>query len=181
MMGKLMLDIKRIQISESEEEIPRLVNLLLGLSISRRCAMLTLLGLDVDSTIQWGIHNELQVRVPWISGQRIAVFSEAGHWSWEPLGVNETLTEGTMAGVAPQDFCIYLRIGRRVSWESDQIPLGESADAMFVGNSLRSLLVFMGLRGSVDSSWIQYLSRFPERLDEDPDALRVELSEADLG
>lgn len=176
-----MRKIKTIRIEESESEIPRVVNFLLGLSSRRRVAMLTVLGLDVDSTTQWGIHNDLEVHVPWISGQRIAVFADADEWSWKPLGLNETPAECEIDGVAPHDFCIYLRIDRQVSWESDSIPLNDSAEAQFVGGSLRSLLLFMGLQDSVDSLWIRYLLRHPERLDEDPDALREELSEADLG
>ena len=175
-----MREIKAIRIEQSESEMPTIVNFLLGLSIRRRAAMLTVLGLDVDSTTQWGIHNDLEVPVPWIRGQRIAVFADAGGWSWKPLGIDEAPVEGEMVGVVPHDFCIYLRIDRRVSWESDQIPLDDSGDARFVGNSLRSLFLFLGLKSSVDSSWIRYLSRVPERLDEDPDALREELSEADL-
>ena len=76
----------------------------------------------------------------------------------------------------PDDFCIYLSVTRRVSWESDDIPLDDATDCQFVGDSIRSLLAFMGLKGSVDSSWLQYLSRHPERLDEDLSALREELS-----
>ena len=170
----------RIPIEDSVSEAPAIVNFLLGLSTRRRTAMLTVFGLDVDSTTQWGIHNDLEVHVPWISGQRIAVFAEADGWSWKPLGVDETPAEGEKAGVAADYFCIYLRIDRQVSWVSDQIPLDDMAEARFVGSSLRSLFLFMGLKSSVDSSWIRYLSRVPERLDEDPDALREELSEADL-
>jgi hypothetical protein len=170
----------RIPIEDSVSEAPGIVNFLLGLSSRHRAAMLTVLGLDVDSTTQCGIHNDLEVRVPWIGSQRIAVFTVAGGWSWKPLGRDETPAEGEMVGVAPHDFCIYLRVDRRVSWESDQIPLDDAAEGRFVGSSLRSLFLFMGLNGSVDSSWLHYLSRHPERLDEDLEALREELSEGDL-
>lgn len=176
-----MREVTSIELEQSAVEASGIVNVLLGLSTRRRVALLQLIGLQVHPSRRIGLHSDLMITVPWLEEGRIAVFPESSNkFTWEPLSRNESPKEGRMVGIVPDDFCIYLRINRQVSWESDEIPLGDETDCKFVGDSLRSLLLFMGLKGSVDSSWLRYLSHYPERLDEDPDALRQELSMADL-
>ena len=166
-----------IELKQSASEAPRIVNVLLGLSTRRQVALLQLLGLRVHPSFEVGLHGNVVLSVAWLKDERIAVHqTSAGSWNWEPLSANESSKEGRLVGVIPDDFCIYLSVTRRVSWESDDIPLDDATDCQFVGDSIRSLLAFMGLKGSVDSSWLQYLSRHPERLDEDLSALREELS-----
>lgn len=168
----------RTTIQLSETEVPRLANLLTSLSRSQSRGLLELIGLEEHPDSCSGSAYDFIFSASNLHGLNVELQEMSdGDFEWCFAGSQLGSTDRVKRGPIPEEFRIFVKISRKISWWSEDVPLGDGGVCKFEGNSIRSLLLFMELKGSVDSSWLTYLARHPERLDEDIDALREEFCE----
>lgn len=170
-----------VQIEVTGKEFPEIVNALVRLSRSRRVSLLTMLGFPAIEIPEELSGEFVRIEADGWCRQEIEVFqSDNEKWDWKPTSRDKTADSSRRTGIVPTDFCIDVCADRDFSWVSGAIPLNDGTTAKFFGNTVGSLMKFTLGKQVQHSAKVEYLTKHPERLDEDLIALAEELDSEDF-